>query len=82
LRALRIARPAVRRGWLDRRARDGRGYDGFVEVDWDEALDLVAGKSRGSAMRMAIGRSMPGLAVGPVAGGSTTRKASCTDSTT
>jgi len=44
LHALRIARPAVRRGWLDRRARDGRGDDGFVEVDWDEALGLVAGE--------------------------------------
>jgi biotin/methionine sulfoxide reductase len=44
VRALRVARPAVRRGWLDRRARDGRGEDSFVELDWDEALDLVAGE--------------------------------------
>jgi biotin/methionine sulfoxide reductase len=44
VRNLRIARPAVRRGWLDRRARDGRGQDAFVELDWDEALDLVAGE--------------------------------------
>ncbi|MEY2407095.1 MAG: biotin/methionine sulfoxide reductase [Acidimicrobiaceae bacterium] len=42
----RVARPAVRRGWLE----DGpgpdarRGSDEFVEVDWAEALDLVAGE--------------------------------------
>jgi biotin/methionine sulfoxide reductase len=42
----RVARPAVRRGWLE----DGpgptgrRGQDPFVEVGWDEALDLVAGE--------------------------------------
>ena len=41
----RIRRPAVRRGWLE----DGpdsdtakRGTDPFVEVSWDEALDLAA----------------------------------------
>jgi biotin/methionine sulfoxide reductase len=40
----RVARPAIRRGWL----RDGprpsteRGREPFVEVSWDEALDLVA----------------------------------------
>lgn len=44
VRGLRIARPAVRRGWLERRARSGRGEDGFVEIGWDEALDLVAGE--------------------------------------
>jgi biotin/methionine sulfoxide reductase len=44
----RIARPAVRRGWLqngpgrDRR----RGRDDFVEVSWDKALDLAAGELR------------------------------------
>jgi biotin/methionine sulfoxide reductase len=43
-RQCRIARPAIRRSWL----RDGpganvgaRGHDPFVEVEWDEALDLV-----------------------------------------
>jgi len=44
VRSLRIARPAVRRGWLNGRARDGRGDDSFVEIGWDEALDLVAGE--------------------------------------
>jgi biotin/methionine sulfoxide reductase len=40
----RVARPAVRRGWLE----DGpgpderRGRDEFVEVPWDEVLDRVA----------------------------------------
>lgn len=42
---LRIARPAVRQGWLRDRARsDGsaRGSEPFVEVDWDVALKLVS----------------------------------------
>ncbi|MFO7856641.1 MAG: molybdopterin-dependent oxidoreductase [Paracoccaceae bacterium] len=41
----RVARPSVRRGWLEGgpdRARDRRGADGFVELPWDEALDLAA----------------------------------------
>ncbi|WP_454738079.1 molybdopterin guanine dinucleotide-containing S/N-oxide reductase [Cupriavidus necator] len=44
---LRIQRPAVRRGWLrDREGADRsrHGTDDFVEVDWDTALDLVAGE--------------------------------------
>ncbi|HEY4133574.1 MAG TPA: molybdopterin guanine dinucleotide-containing S/N-oxide reductase [Alphaproteobacteria bacterium] len=43
----RVARPAIRKGWLEHRGRDGnkgRGTDPFVEVSWDEALDLVAGE--------------------------------------
>src|SRR3954451_87348 len=42
----RIARPVVRRGWLERGpGPDGRrGGDAFVEVDWAEALDLIAGE--------------------------------------
>jgi len=43
VKALRIARPAVRRGWLEGR-REGRGSDAFIEVDWDTALDLAAGE--------------------------------------
>lgn len=42
---LRIRRPAIRKGWLERHERaDGRrrGGEPFVEVPWDEALDLVA----------------------------------------
>lgn len=41
----RIARPAVRRGWLEHGPRSGttgRGTDDFVELPWDEALDLVS----------------------------------------
>lgn len=41
----RIQRPAIRRSWLAQREKsDGslRGRDDFVEVGWDEALDLVA----------------------------------------
>lgn len=43
---LRIQRPAIRRGWLEQpdRARWRRGADEFVEVPWDEALDLAAGE--------------------------------------
>jgi biotin/methionine sulfoxide reductase len=41
----RIRRPAIRRSWLSAREKsDGgmRGREDFVEVGWDEALDLVA----------------------------------------
>ncbi|WP_186766250.1 molybdopterin-dependent oxidoreductase [Phaeobacter marinintestinus] len=38
----RVARPAIRRGWLENRDRDGRGTDDFVELPWDEALDIAA----------------------------------------
>ncbi|WP_424970694.1 molybdopterin-dependent oxidoreductase [Dinoroseobacter sp. S76] len=46
----RVLRPAVRAGWLDAVAagRDGdagsglRGRDAFVELSWDEMLDLLA----------------------------------------
>jgi biotin/methionine sulfoxide reductase len=44
---LRVARPAVREGWLrDRESSDGaqRGRERFVEIGWDEALRLVAGE--------------------------------------
>lgn len=41
----RIARPALRRGWLEQNDDRGlRGRDAFVEVEWDEALDRVAGE--------------------------------------
>jgi biotin/methionine sulfoxide reductase len=38
----RVLRPAVRRGWLEGRGGADRGRDAFVEVGWDEALDLAA----------------------------------------
>ncbi|MDP9259703.1 MAG: molybdopterin-dependent oxidoreductase [Actinomycetota bacterium] len=38
----RILRPAVRRGWLEGDGGAARGEDAFVEVGWDEALDLAA----------------------------------------
>jgi biotin/methionine sulfoxide reductase len=40
----RIRRPAVRRGWLEGGPgpSDRRGAEPFVELDWDEALDLLA----------------------------------------
>ncbi len=37
----RVARPSIRRGWLEGR-RDGRGSEDFVEPSWDEALDIAA----------------------------------------
>lgn len=42
---LRVRRPAIRKGWLERGPganSDKRGQEPFVEVPWDEALDLVA----------------------------------------
>lgn len=41
----RILRPAVRKGWLEGRPREGtyrRGADEFIEMPWDEVLDLAA----------------------------------------
>lgn len=41
--AARITRPAVRKSWLERKpAAVARGRDAFVEVSWDQALDLIA----------------------------------------
>lgn len=40
--AVRIARPAVRTGWLAGDGGAGRGRDGYVEVSWDTALDHAA----------------------------------------
>ncbi|HZD26458.1 MAG TPA: molybdopterin-dependent oxidoreductase, partial [Alphaproteobacteria bacterium] len=42
---LRIARPMVREGWLRHGPGHGRrGAERFVAVDWERALDLVAGE--------------------------------------
>ena len=43
---LRIKRPAIRRAWLERRDKALRGADEFVDVPWDEALELAAGELR------------------------------------
>jgi biotin/methionine sulfoxide reductase len=43
----RIMEPAVRKGWLERGAKNhggGRGAESFVSVSWETALDLVAGE--------------------------------------
>lgn len=43
--ALRVRRPAIRRGWLEKGFRGDpsqRGSEPFVEVDWDTATALVA----------------------------------------
>jgi biotin/methionine sulfoxide reductase len=51
---VRVRRPAVRLSWLTSgpgSRTDLRGHDPFVEVDWDVALDLVAGELRRVADR-------------------------------
>src|SRR3954451_23556177 len=42
----RVTAPAVRRGWLERGPGPDvrRGRDEYVEVGWDEVLDLLAGE--------------------------------------
>jgi biotin/methionine sulfoxide reductase len=40
--ANRVHRPAARSGWLARDTGAGRGKDPYIEVSWEEALDLVA----------------------------------------
>jgi len=42
---LRIPRPMIRKGWLEKGPRledNARGAEPFVSVPWDEALDIVA----------------------------------------
>lgn len=41
---LRIPRPLVRRGWLAGDGGAARGRDTFIPVEWDVALDHVAGE--------------------------------------
>ena len=50
---VRVRQPVVRKSWFDARRTgsdqvhgDRRGSDPYVEVSWDEALDLVAGAIR------------------------------------
>ncbi|MCV2868252.1 molybdopterin-dependent oxidoreductase [Defluviimonas sp. WL0002] len=38
----RVARPSVRKGWLKGDRARGSGHDDFVEMPWDEALDIAA----------------------------------------
>uniref|UniRef100_UPI003F4959BE molybdopterin-dependent oxidoreductase n=1 Tax=Ensifer adhaerens TaxID=106592 RepID=UPI003F4959BE len=45
VQALRVRRPAFRKGWLRKGPgdhRDRRGSDSFVELPWDEAFEVVA----------------------------------------
>lgn len=53
----RLTRPLVRRGWLsDGPGPDSRrGRDSYVEMDWDEALDLAARELR----RLGAGPDLP-----------------------
>ncbi len=43
---LRVAKPVVRKGWREGDGGARRGDDSFVEIEWDEALELVAGELR------------------------------------
>lgn len=38
----RVLRPAIRKGWLAGDGGRGRNEDAFVELPWDEALDIAA----------------------------------------
>lgn len=38
----RVARPSIRKEWLERRDKSLRGQDEFIELPWDEALDIAA----------------------------------------
>ncbi len=43
----RVKRPSFRRGWLEggsNRAQNLRGADEYIELPWDEALDITAGE--------------------------------------
>ena len=40
----RIEGPMARRGWLDGDGGEGRGRDSYVALDWDRAVDLIAGE--------------------------------------
>lgn len=43
--ACRVARPSIRKSWLDKgfmAGGEGRGAEPFVEVPWDEAIDIVS----------------------------------------
>lgn len=43
----RVTRPAIRQGWLERGPGGrGRGDEPFVEVGWEEALDLLSAELR------------------------------------
>jgi len=45
----RVARPSIRKGWLERgfmAGGEGRGREPFVEIPWDEAIDLVSSELR------------------------------------
>ncbi|MGB6088955.1 MAG: molybdopterin-dependent oxidoreductase, partial [Candidatus Binataceae bacterium] len=45
----RVAKPAVRAGWLENGpggARERRGGDRYIEVTWERALDLIADEIR------------------------------------
>lgn len=57
----RVARPMVRRGWLDNGPGkdDRRGRDQYVEVEWDYALDLIADE-----LKRVVGTKGPGAIFG------------------
>ena len=78
----RVARPMVRRGWLERGPGPDRrrGRDGFVPMAWDAVLDLLGGELRRIRDRHGPGRSSAALMAGPAPGASTTPRARSTAS--
>lgn len=44
----RVARPSFRKGWLKSRDRNRDGDASFVELPWDEALDIVSNELKGT----------------------------------
>jgi len=77
----RIARPHVRKGWLDHGpGAPRRGDEPFVPVSWDTALGLLSGELRRVYRTTGPKRCTEAPTAGPARGGSTTRRASCTGS--
>ena len=76
---LRVRRPAVRKSWLEQgpgAARERRGAEPFVELPWDEALDLVAGElARVKDAHSATARSSAAPTAGRAPAASITRRA-------
>jgi biotin/methionine sulfoxide reductase len=76
----RIARPMVRRGWLERGPGPDRqrGRDEFVPMEWDAILDLLGGELRRIRDTHGPGAVFGGSYGGPVPGASIMRRAKCT----
>ena len=77
----RIARPAVRQGWLrDGPGAPGRGSDPYVEVSWERATALIAAEIDRVRTATATAPSTAAPTAGAVPVGSTMPSPSCTGS--